>query len=113
MSAPVPPLPSPSLNCPKCGSVSIRRTRSGPLDRLFGLFGLRTVKCRECRCRFRTRFVQSSSAPQTSRSTSGKRSESDRRRRAVRRRELQVYAYALAGFLLMLYVITRERGLSE
>ena len=96
-----------SLKCPKCGSASVRRTRSTTLDRILSVFGLKAVKCRECRLRFRTRFEQLQVVEKKSESG---RSESTRRRRAARRREIQVYGFALIAFLLMLYMITRERG---
>lgn len=106
--------PALSPTCPSCGSLSIRRSRSTMPDRALSAFGWRPVKCRQCGCRFRTRCLQSR-APERQKKTpeSGGRSESARRRRAARRREIQVYAYALMAFLMMLYVITRERGLSE
>jgi hypothetical protein len=97
-----------SLKCPKCGSSSVRRSRSTMLDRVLAIFDLKALKCRQCKCRFRTRYHEPTVVEKKTSET--QRSESRRRRRVARRREIQVYACALGAFLFMLYVITRERG---
>ncbi len=99
-----------SSKCPKCGSSSIRRTRSTALDRIFAAFGLRALKCRDCRRRFHTRGLQ----PQVpEKKSESERSESTRRRKEARLRELRLYGFALLAFLVLFYMVAKERGFSE
>jgi hypothetical protein len=97
-----------SLKCPRCGSSSVRRSRSTMLDRILAIIGLKALKCRHCKCRFRTRYEEPQAVEK--KPSESVRSESARRRRVAKIRELQIYAFALAAFVIMLYLITRDRG---
>jgi hypothetical protein len=59
---------------------------------------LKPVRCRECRHRFRI-HVEGHKGPRSS-----------HRQRSIRFREILLYGCALLAFVVVLFMITRERG---
>jgi len=94
----------PSHKCIRCGSLAIRRSHGHLLDRFWSLAGYRAYRCGECRRRFHL-AVQPTPRPKNE-----ARTESRKRKKALKRRALVVYLLALLAFVIVAYVITRERG---
>jgi DNA-directed RNA polymerase subunit RPC12/RpoP len=95
----------PSLRCPSCGSVTVRRSKRTLLDRLVAYAGYRPYRCHDCRRRYHVVSRDIVAGPKAE-----ARVESRKRRKALKRRELVVYAFALVAFAIAAFVITRERG---
>lgn len=101
-----------TLICPKCKTDQAHRShRRGFKEHLAGLFGMRAYRCRGCGHRFlRYRYAVEPPEPRAA----SKEREVQATRNAIRwkrkRRELLVYGFGLALFVVFLYYITRERG---
>ncbi|MGA2595843.1 MAG: hypothetical protein ABSH09_02410 [Bryobacteraceae bacterium] len=95
----------PSHKCISCGSLGIRRSRGHLIDRFWSLGGYRAYRCRDCRRRFHLAVPPTPPRPKNE-----ARTESRKRKKAMKRRAVVVYFLALLAFLVVTYVITRERG---
>jgi len=94
-----------SHKCISCGSLAIRRSSGHLIDRFWSLAGYRAYRCRDCRRRFHL-----AAQPTPPRPKNEARTESRKRKIAMKRRTVVVYFLALLAFVVVAYVITRERG---
>ena len=91
------------MNCPKCGSADVRRSRQETWSDAFqAVCGRQAFRCRSCRFRFHRQEA-----------AGGKTSKQDDSRRGLRRIrpwmvELAIFALLLLIFLAFLRYLTRE-----
>ena len=95
--------------CPRCGSKHVRPSRrTGPIERLRGVFGFYPYRCHECLSRS---FLKTSSdLLERARSRSQGRPEERRRARRRTRREILLWGGGVLGFLAILYFVIRDTG---
>ena len=108
--SPAKPEPQPTETiCPKCGSQHLRRSRrTGPIERLRGVFGFHPYRCHECLSRS---FLKTSpDLLERARATSRKRPEERKRARLRARREILLWGGGILGFLAILYYMIRDTG---
>jgi proteasome lid subunit RPN8/RPN11 len=99
----------PELLCSRCGSQRLHRSRrTGPMDRLRGIFGFHPYRCHECLSRS---FLKTSSGLlDLARSNRRRRPEERKRVRQRTRREVLLWSGAVFGFLAILYYLIRDTG---
>jgi proteasome lid subunit RPN8/RPN11/DNA-directed RNA polymerase subunit RPC12/RpoP len=97
------------LLCPRCGSQRLRRSRrTGPMERLRGIFGFDPYRCHECLSRS---FLKTSSGfLELARSNRRRRPEERKRARQRTRREVLLWCGSVFGFLAILYYLIRDTG---
>ena len=99
--------PQSQTTCPRCGSRQVRRSRrTGPFERLCGLFGFYPYRCYECLSRS---FVKTAELLERT-PHSRKRPEESRRARVRTRREVLLWGGGLIGFLAILAYLIRDTG---
>jgi len=95
--------------CPRCGGAHLRRSRrTGPIERLSGIFGFFPYRCHECLSRS---FLRTS-AGLLERARAGRRKRPEERKRAWQRtrREILLWGGGILGFLFILYYLIRDTG---